>query len=91
MDYCRTLKAADMDGDGDEDIVAATLKRAASPRIVIFVNSVEGQEWTPFEVAHESGYQAEVGDIDADRDMDIVTSSSWEDPPVMIWRNQLIP
>jgi hypothetical protein len=55
------------------------------------VNSVEGQEWTPFEVAHKSGYQAAVGDVDADRDMDIVTSSSWEDPPVMIWRNQLIP
>jgi hypothetical protein len=32
-----------------------------------------------------------VGDIDGDRDMDIVTSASWEDPPLMLWRNQLIP
>lgn len=90
VDYCHTLRAADMDGDGDDDIVAATLKRTETPQIVVFLNSVEGQEWTRFKVADESAYKARVGDIDDDRDMDIVTSRSWEDPPIMLWRNQLI-
>jgi hypothetical protein len=80
-----------MDRDGDDDIVAATLKRTETPEIVVFLNSVEGERWTRFQVAQKSAYKARVGDIDNDRDFDIVTSSSWEDPPVMLWRNQLIP
>ncbi len=89
--YCHTLRAADMDGDGDDDIVAATLERTESPEIVVFLNAVEGQEWTRFRVAEKSADKACVGDIDGDRDMDIVTSSSGEDPLIMLWRNQLIP
>jgi len=91
VDYCHTLRAADMDGDGDDDIVAGALKRAETPEIVVFLNSVEGEKWTRFRVAAKSAYKARVGDIDDDRDMDIVTSASWEDPPVMLWRNRLIP
>jgi hypothetical protein len=91
VDYCHTLRSADMDRDGDDDIVAATLKRTETPEIVVFLNSVEGERWTRFQVAQKSAYKARVGDIDNDRDFDIVTSSSWEDPPIMLWRNQLIP
>jgi len=91
VDYCHTLRAADMDGDGDDDIVAATLKRTDNPEIVVFLNSVEGMNWTRFKVADKSAYKARVGDIDGDRDMDLVTASSWEDPPVMLFRNRLIP
>ncbi len=91
VDYCHTLVGADMDGDGDDDIVAATLKRSDNPEIVVFLNSVEGMNWTRFKVADKSAYKARVGDIDGDRDMDIVTSASWEGPPLMLWRNQLIP
>ena len=76
VDYCHTLQGADMDGDGDDDIVAATLKRAENPEIVVFLNSVEGEKWTRFRVANKSAYKARVGDIDDDRDMDIVTSTS---------------
>jgi hypothetical protein len=91
IDYCHTLRGADMDGDGDDDIVAATLKRSQEPEIVVFLNSVEGERWTRFRVADKSAYKARVGDIDGDRDMDIVTAASWEDPPIMLWRNLLIP
>ena len=91
VDYCHTLVAGDLDGDGDDDLLAATLKRTETPEIVVFLNSVEGQEWTRFKVADKSAYKARLGDIDGDLDLDIVTSSSWEDPPIMLWRNKLIP
>jgi hypothetical protein len=91
VDYCHTLRGADMDGDGDDDIVAATLKRTETPEIVIFLNSIEGEKWTRFVVAEQSAYKARVGDIDGDLDKDIVTSASWEDPPITLWRNTLIP
>ena len=58
---------------------------------MVFLNSVEGEKWTRFKVADKSAYKARVGDIDNDLDLDIVTSASWEDPPIMLWRNTLIP
>lgn len=91
VDYCHTLRGGDMDGDGDDDIVAATLKRSENPEIVVFLNSVEGMKWTRFKVADKSAYKGRIGDIDGDRDLDFVTASSWEDPPIMLFRNRLIP
>jgi len=91
VDYCHTLRAGDLDGDGDDDILAATLKRTETPEIVAFLNSVEGEKWTRFKIADQSAYKARIGDIDGDLDLDIVTSSSWEDPPITLWRNKLVP
>jgi VCBS repeat protein len=88
VDYCHTLRAADMDNDGDVDLVAAVLKRSETPEIVIFLNENNGANWTRFKVADNSAYKARVGDIDDDGDQDIVTSVSWEDPPIMLWRNE---
>jgi hypothetical protein len=88
VDYCHTLRAADMDNDGDVDLVAGVLKRSESPEIVIFLNEDNGANWTRFQVAPKSAYKARVGDIDNDGDQDIVTSLSWEDPPIMLWRNE---
>jgi hypothetical protein len=88
VDYCHTLRAADMDNDGDADLVAAVLKRSETPEIVIFFNQNSGESWTRFKVADKSAYKARVGDIDDDGDQDIVTSLSWEDPPIMLWRNE---
>jgi len=88
VDYCHTLRAADMDNDGDTDLVAGVLKRSETPEIVILLNENNGESWTRFKVADKSAYKARVGDIDNDGDQDIVTSLSWEDPPIMLWRNE---
>lgn len=87
VDYCHTLCAADMDMDGDVDIVAGTLKRISNPKVFVFVNNGKGKRWTRTVVGSKSVYKAKVGDIDNDGDIDIVSALSWEDAPVQLWRN----
>ena len=88
VDYCHTLRSGGIDNDGDADLLAATLKRTETPEIVLFLNEGDGENWTRFKVADQSAYKARLGDIDNDDDLDIVTSVSWEDPPIMLWRNE---
>ena len=89
VDYCHTLQAADMDNDGDADLLAATLKRTEAPKILILLNGGQGMTWERHEVADKSAYKARAADIDDDGDLDILTSLSWEDPPIMLWRSHL--
>jgi hypothetical protein len=89
IDYCHTLRADDMDLDGDIDIVAGTLIRTSTPEICIFLNQGKGQSWDKKVVATESAYKAKTGDIDNDGDIDIVTAKSWDKAPVQLWRNTL--
>ena len=89
IDYCHTLRADDMDLDGDIDIVAATLIRTSTPEISLFLNEGKGQSWSKKIVAATSAYKAKTGDIDNDGDVDIVTARSWDKPPIQLWRNTL--
>jgi hypothetical protein len=88
VDFCHSLRVADMDLDGNTDIVAGTLKRTKAPRIVVFLNQGKGQSWKTVLVANESAYKAKLGDIDNDGDTDILTARSWEDPPIQLFLNQ---
>ena len=88
VDYCHSLRVADMDLDGDADIVAGTLKRTNEPKIVVFLNQGDGKQWETSLVVRDSAYKAKIGDIDNDGDMDILTARSWEDPPVTLFRNR---
>ena len=89
IDYCHTLRAEDMDLDGDIDIVAATLIRTSTPEISIFFNQENGQIWNKQIVDVESAYKAKTGDIDNDGDIDIVSAKSWDKAPIQLWRNTL--
>ena len=53
----------------------------------MFVNEGAGTSWSTFEVDAQSAYKAALGDIDHDGDVDITSGLSWEDPPIMLWRN----
>jgi len=90
VDYAHTLHAADFDNDGDIDILAAGTRHKLESRITIFYNQGEGQ-FVRTSLA-ESGpvYAAALGDIDNDGDLDLVSSYSWEDAPLKVWRNHLV-
>ena len=74
----------------DLDIVAATLIRKSSPEVYVFLNQGHGKSWNKTVVAAgKSAYKAMTGDIDNDGDIDIISSSSWDQPPIQLWRNTM--
>jgi hypothetical protein len=89
IDYCHSLRADDVDLDGDIDIVAATLIRKRFPEICVFVNQGNGHLWRKQRLAGKSAYKAKTGDIDNDGDIDIVTARSWDMEPLQLWRNTI--
>ena len=87
VDYCHTLRALDIDQDGDTDIIGGSLKRTNSPRILLFLNDGTGLKWSIRQVDKKSVYKGQLGDIDNDGDFDLVSAASWENGPIQLWRN----
>ena len=92
VDYCHSLQAGDADGDGDIDLLAATLPSADSDRVVVLMNEDGfGQTWSTQMVDTVSSYIAKWADMDHDRDLDIVGSRSYDAGPIDVWINQTDP
>lgn len=92
VDYCHSLYAGDADGDGDIDLLAATLPSASSDRVVVLVNEDGfGLTWSTQVVDTVSSYIAKWADLDHDRDLDIVGSRSYDTKPIEVWLNQTDP
>jgi hypothetical protein len=83
--YVRTVVVGDMDNDGDLDILGGDFDR----RVRVWVNdgSPFDDVWSLINVGTVSGYvyAIDVGDLDGDGDLDIVSGDQNDD--VYVWEN----
>ena len=89
VDYCHSLKAADFDGDGDIDVLAAEMPRYTpqDAPVVIFINQGGGSRWETVLLSKTGSYSAQVGDIGNDGDQDVIGLRNFDRPPIEIWEN----
>lgn len=92
--YLHTFKAADMDRDGDIDLVTAEMHQSRDPdEISVYLNTGGGRSWIQQIVATSGSHNLRIGDIDRDGDIDIM-GANWNDSApdsavIRIWRNNL--
>jgi len=95
VSYLHTFKAADMDLDGDRDLVTAEMYQSNDPdEVSIYYNHVkQGQKenWPQQVIDTEGSHNLRVTDVDADGDWDVFGCNWNSDAPdgaeVKIWRS----
>jgi len=86
IDSAHAVHAADMDKDGDLDVVASEFRSPG--RLFLFQNTGGGLSWYEQVITTHALHNIAVGDIDADGDLDIFGANY---QTAEMWRNDLIP
>jgi len=92
VDRCHTLQAADMDNDGDMDVVTAQMHTSTSREVAVYRN-LDGvaTSWQKQVLATTGLHNGVVADIGKDNDYDIFGSNFTGNAPVRLWENQSSP
>jgi FG-GAP-like repeat len=94
VDFVHTFKLADVNLDGEHDIVFAEMQQSARKRVGFYLNLGKGSRWKLQVLATTGSHNIRTADIDSDGDIDIV-GANWNtenDPnraPLELWRNLL--
>ena len=84
------LAAADMNGDGAVDVVAAEMHQGADPdEVAVYINRSNGSSWKKQVVSTKGSHYIRVADIGNDGDMDII-GANWSGSyqPIEMWENK---
>ncbi len=90
--YLHSVRAADMDGDGDLDLVTAEMHQSTNPdEVSVYLNNGNALSWTQQVLATTGSHNLQVGDIGSDGDMDLF-GANWNDNApnsavVEMWEN----
>jgi FG-GAP-like repeat len=87
-----TLQAADIDRDGDLDVVVGQMHTTDTRELAIHYN-LDGRatRWTRQKIDDVGLHNGVVADIDQDGDFDIFGANWAGNPPVRLWINRLDP
>lgn len=92
VDFCHTLQAADMDLDGDVDVVVGEMEKSGDPdQIIVFLNNGDGLTWKKEVISNTGIYSGKVADIGNDGDPDLVANRNFDKPPLELWENLIRP
>ena len=93
VSYLHTFKVADVDADGDLDLITAEMHQSSNPdEVSVYFNVDSGMAWKQQVVAESGSHNVRVGDIGGDGDLDIF-GANWNDSApnsavVEMWENQ---
>lgn len=85
LNKCHTLQAADMDLDGDLDIIVSEMFE----NVIVFLNKGNGLSWYKQVLGPRGIHNGVVGDIGNDGDIDVVGAMYIGHSPVNMWENKL--
>lgn len=92
LEKAHTLQAADMDLDGDLDIVLAQMHTSILKEVMILINQdSQATSWLKHVVGNGGSHNSVVADIGSDGDYDIFGANWTGNPPVMLYLNQITP
>lgn len=88
-----SLNTADLNGDGEMDIVTAEMHQGQDPdEVLVYVNKGKGTGWDKKIISQKGSHYTQVADIDQDGDIDIIGANHGGSyAPVEIWWNQADP
>lgn len=84
-----SLALADLNLDGQTDVVTAEMHQSEDPdEVVVYVNQERGATWTKQVLSKKGSHLLQVKDIDGDGDPDIMGANwSGDYQPIELWRN----
>jgi len=92
LNRCHTLQAADVDVDGDMDIVLGQMHTSTTRELAVYVNNDGvGGSWTKDIIDTTGVHNAVVADFGADGVPDIFGCNWTGNPPVRFWHNDTSP
>jgi FG-GAP-like repeat len=91
VEFVHTFKVADMNNDGQPDVVTAEMHQSKQRRVSLYLKEGYSLNWRKQVIATTGSHNLRVGDIGNDGDVDIV-GANWGGNyhPVELWQNQLI-
>ena len=91
----QSMQIADMDLDGDYDVVAGVnrgrarnLGESTFP-VTIFLNEGEGEKWSRHDISQDGIYNGELADVDGDGDQDLFRLASHDADTLLLLLNQV--
>lgn len=88
LERSHTLQAADLDGDGDLDVITAQMHTSAAREVAVWFNVNRlGTQWRKQVVATSGLHNGQMADVNRDGRPDIFGANWTGTPPVKLWFN----